>query len=130
MARCISQAPSWVPNRLFCGVATAFPNSLRVRRLRVPMLFLSSAQDDVVPPVMMRRLYDDCLTGAKRFVTFAASGHVDAWMARGYVQTWQAFAQNVLNGQVENDLVRIGHYAHDDDHQKTMDSELDAIQMV
>ena len=94
------------------------------------MLFLSSAQDDVVPPMMMRRLYDTCLTRAKRFVTFAASGHVDAWMARGYVQAWNAFAQNIAEGLVENDLVRIGNYVGDRNGNEGTSTDVISIETI
>ena len=97
LARLIVKAPPWIPDRLFCGAGGSFRSSARVRGVEsIPMLFFSGSLDDVVPPSMMRRLFEACPARAKRLVTFPTGGHVDTWMAGGYVEAWRTFAKEVF----------------------------------
>ena len=136
MARVIggvsSSATSWIPDRLFCGLVDSFPNLSRIRQLYVPTLFISGSKDSVVPPLMMRRLYDSCSTRAKKLQTFRESGHVDCWMARGYVDAWREFARSVDDGGAEiasvEDFVNNNNNNDERHEEKTRDN--DTIQNV
>jgi fermentation-respiration switch protein FrsA (DUF1100 family) len=51
----------------------------KVKSLKMPALFLSGRQDELVPPVMMDRLYESCTSSSKEFIPFEHGHHMDTW---------------------------------------------------
>lgn len=72
-----------------------FPNDERVKKIEIPVLFLSGLQDALIPSWMMRSLHDMCSSSLKRLVTFDHGGHNDTWQSRGYYGAWSHFQKEV-----------------------------------
>ena len=128
LAKLMTRVPSWIPDRLFCGIATSFHSLTRVFDIKVPMLFLSGSLDDIVPETMMRRLYENCPVRAKRLVSFGSSGHVDTWMAKGYMEAWRAFATDVLGGT--NELETFGNYLNNNGEKEKLDQMHHVVDVI
>eukprot|EP00850_Spirogloea_muscicola_P001188 SM000004S15058 [mRNA] locus=s4:1001807:1003317:+ [translate_table: standard] len=59
------------------------PNAPQVH---TPVLFLAGLQDEMVPPVQMRRLFEQCKTDPRNaavFVEFRTGAHMDTWVKGG-----------------------------------------------
>jgi fermentation-respiration switch protein FrsA (DUF1100 family) len=50
----------------------------------LPVLFISGGMDELVPPPMMRSLFDACVSKSKKFVVFVEGTHMETWQATGY----------------------------------------------
>jgi len=71
-----------------------FPSDERVRTLTVPLLFLSSEKDPLIPTRHMRLLHDAAdHSSDRRFYLIAGAGHNDAWQTGGvaYYAQWRNF---------------------------------------
>ncbi len=68
----------WLPSAL---IATRFDNLAKLPRVRVPVLFLHSREDDVVPFEMSRRNFEAAL-GPKRFLEMRGT-HNDGFLETG-----------------------------------------------
>jgi pimeloyl-ACP methyl ester carboxylesterase len=69
-----------------------------IRSVTGPMLFISSAKDELVPPSHMRALHDSArAVGYKRFLNLPDSGHNDAPAASGYAESIGTFLNDVLS---------------------------------
>jgi len=69
-------------------------NLERIQDLEVPLLFLSGAKDEMVPPLHTRRLHEAAKASRlKRLVSFPTGMHNDTWDKGGadYVQAMQQF---------------------------------------
>lgn len=49
----------------------------------IPMLFISGAKDDLVPPAQMEALCDSCTSTNKTVLSVEAGGHMDSWKKAG-----------------------------------------------
>ena len=67
-------------------VSLEWDNLRRVRRVpaSVPVLFVSSSRDELVPPEHMRALHAACPSPRKRFAAFAKGRHNTVHAQRGY----------------------------------------------
>ena len=54
---------------------------------KVPVLFLSGRQDELVPPAHMDALHAACNSTTKRFQRFAQGTHNDTCIQQGYFET-------------------------------------------
>lgn len=70
-----------------------WPSESSIRKLRtdMPVLFLSGAKDELVPPDHMRELYRACASTRKEWREFADGDHNATCMQRGYFETIHAF---------------------------------------
>ncbi len=74
-----------------------FPSDERVRNLTVPILFLSSEKDPLIPTRHMRLLHDAADRSVdRRFYLVAGAGHNDAWQTGGvaYYAQWRDFVSS------------------------------------
>ncbi|CAI7752632.1 unnamed protein product, partial [Closterium sp. NIES-54] len=63
-------------------------------QIDTPILFLSGAKDELVPPAHMRQLYAEAQRntgGSSLFVEVAAGGHMDTWL-RGGQRYWRVLS--------------------------------------
>ena len=63
----------------------------KVKSLQMPTLFISGRQDELVPPIMMDRLYAACASPNKEFLPFEHGHHMDTWDQAHYynqLQNW------------------------------------------
>eukprot|EP00741_Cyanophora_paradoxa_P005664 tig00000939_g5491.t1 len=74
--------PVLKPFKILCR--NHWPNGERVPRLKCPLLFLSGARDELIPPSMMRRLFDTADRSAYKEMQVYPSGmHNDTWLRGG-----------------------------------------------
>ena len=77
-----------------------FKNQYRSRRkvcrVSAPTLFLSGADDQLIPPRMMRELFVGCGAEIKRLVPFKKGGHNDTWMCNNYYAAFRFFLDEVV----------------------------------
>ncbi|CAI7882888.1 unnamed protein product [Closterium sp. NIES-53] len=65
-----------------------------IGKIDTPILFLSGAKDELVPPAHMRQLYAEAQRntgGSSLFVEVAAGGHMDTWL-RGGQRYWRVLS--------------------------------------
>lgn len=61
-----------------------------VKDIKIPFLFISSSQDELVPAHMMKTLYENSTSPNKNLIEFP-TGHMDAWTHPTYfdsLKTW------------------------------------------
>ncbi|EXJ79201.1 hypothetical protein A1O3_08702 [Capronia epimyces CBS 606.96] len=76
----------------------------RVNDTEVPILFLSGLQDEIVPPSMMKTLYEQCRT-RKVWKEFPGGDHNSTVAEPGYFDAvWQFLVQDVLRGSRKTNL--------------------------
>ncbi|GJQ15952.1 hypothetical protein GpartN1_g7743.t1 [Galdieria partita] len=69
-----------------------WPSLQRIRKIRIPILFLSGLRDGFVPPKMMKKLYEEAnSTSFKKFVSFVHGTHNRTWIMEGYYEAWKEF---------------------------------------
>ena len=70
-----------------------------VDKLEMPVLFISSTQDELVPPYMMEQLYDRCRSPKKAIQRYPHH-HMDAWVHSDYFENIAAWCyQHGLSSQ-------------------------------
>ncbi|ELT92541.1 hypothetical protein CAPTEDRAFT_92523 [Capitella teleta] len=72
-----------------------YPSDQRISHLSVPSLFLSGSSDNLIPPIMMHKLYELSCSPLKRLAKFPAGTHNDTWMSPGYYETMNRFLVEV-----------------------------------
>ncbi|KAF8283547.1 putative Serine peptidase, Clan SC, Family S09X [Trypanosoma cruzi] len=74
-----------------------------VKRIRVPLLFLSGKSDELVPPSQMQRLYAAASKSnvMRKFVEFAEGAHNTLPLMGGYSEVIDVFVQEVLRLEAE-----------------------------
>lgn len=78
-----------------------WPSSDRIRDLKVPFLFLSGQQDEIVPARNMRTLYDAAVTSKSRTLSLFPNGtHNDTW-EKGGEQYWLSLCEFVEKWAVQ-----------------------------
>ncbi|KAH9512651.1 Alpha/beta hydrolase domain-containing protein 13 [Bulinus truncatus] len=73
-----------------------FPSLHRIESVTSPTLFLSGNMDELVPPKMMKELYNRSKSNLKRLELFANGTHNDTWMCPGYYEAWMRFIPEAL----------------------------------
>lgn len=69
-------------------------NSLQaVAHITKPILFLSGGCDELVPPSMMRQLYERCRSTHKRLKVLEAGTHNETWQQPGYYAAIEQFIE-------------------------------------
>ncbi|XP_055387433.1 protein ABHD13 [Condylostylus longicornis] len=73
-------------------------NSLKkIKSVTMPCLFISGLADTLVPPRMMRQLYNDCESKKKRLIELSGGSHNDTWICAGYYQAIANFLDMCRN---------------------------------
>ncbi|KAI1757022.1 alpha/beta-hydrolase [Xylaria castorea] len=65
----------------------------------VPILFLSGLQDEIVPPVHMRRLYEVTTTPTKVWKTLPGGDHNSSVLEEGYFEAITDFVSNIAGSE-------------------------------
>ena len=102
--------------RLFPSLAPFLPFMLRlrydtlsaVRRTRIPAMFVSGLQDEVVPPPMMQELFEAHPGPSKRIVHIPDGDHNRTWERGGnkYMLAFNAFLATTAIARLENESLR------------------------
>ncbi|CAF2093983.1 unnamed protein product [Rotaria magnacalcarata] len=73
----IDYIPHWCFKNLYQSIKI-------MRHIKVPVLFISGAQDELVPPPMMRQLFEECTSTKKQLVSFPDGQHNTTWLSNNY----------------------------------------------
>jgi hypothetical protein len=57
----------------------------------LPILFLAAEKDELVPPQMMKQLYEECTSTSKQIQYFANGTHNNTWIEPGYFRAMHKF---------------------------------------
>ncbi|RDA92622.1 hypothetical protein CP533_1470 [Ophiocordyceps camponoti-saundersi (nom. inval.)] len=68
---------------------------------RVPVLFLSGLQDEIVPPDHMRQLHEICNAPSKRWKPLPGGDHNSSVLEQGYFEAIAEFIAEVVSDSVE-----------------------------
>jgi fermentation-respiration switch protein FrsA (DUF1100 family) len=68
---------------------------------KVPILFLSGLQDEIVPPHHMKKLYDICVAPNKRWKPFPGGDHNSSVLEEGYFEAIDDFVSEVTGLSAE-----------------------------
>ncbi len=85
-----------------------WPSMERIASITVPILFLSSEHDEVVPAPLMRRLFDSATaTSTKRMLFLPDCTHNDAWIKGGlpYLNGMRAYLELVFGSKAKDGIV-------------------------
>ncbi|CAF0998244.1 unnamed protein product [Adineta ricciae] len=74
-----------------CYYKNLYSSISKIRHIKVPILFLSGEQDELVPPQMMRKLHDECQSTKKQLTLFSDGQHNTTWLTRNYSTQIQKF---------------------------------------
>jgi len=69
----------------------------KVKFLTLPSLFISGQADTMIPPIMMKVLFDRSNSRLKRLLKIEEGNHNDTWLRPGYFQFITKFIQEVRN---------------------------------
>ena len=79
-------------------------NMTKVPKITAPMLFLSSAKDELIPPEHMANLYAAATSStSKQFVSFPDAGHNDTYQRDGYFEHIARFME--ISGRAHRKVV-------------------------
>ncbi|CAF1114469.1 unnamed protein product [Adineta steineri] len=67
-----------------CYYKNMFSSITKIRHIKVPVLFLSGEQDELVPPQMMQKLHEECTSSKKQLIVFSDGQHNTTWLSRNY----------------------------------------------
>jgi len=78
----------YVPNWCYKNV---YPSLSKMRYIKVPILFLSGGQDELVPPQMMEKLHEECKSLKKQLFIFPDGQHNTTWLSHDYTSQIRKF---------------------------------------
>ncbi|CAG0904052.1 unnamed protein product, partial [Cyprideis torosa] len=65
-------------------LAIVYNSLAKIPAVTLPTLFLSGLQDTLIPPKMVKELYNACGSVSKRLVTFSTGNHNNTWDCQGW----------------------------------------------
>lgn len=72
---------------------------------KIPMLFLSGLKDEIVPPIMMKTLFNLCSVENKTWKDFPNGDHNSTVAEPGYFDTiWEFVVEEVMPGNAKEKL--------------------------
>lgn len=74
-----------------------------VAHCRMPMLFVSGLSDQLIPPVMMKQLYELSPARTKRLAIFPEGTHNDTWQCQGYFAALEQFMKELLKSHAHEE---------------------------
>ncbi|XP_030643059.1 protein ABHD13-like [Chanos chanos] len=74
---------------------------------QMPSLFISGLSDKIVPPVMMRQLYELSPSQTKHLATFPEGTHNDTWKCQGYFAALEQFMKDLLKNHTREETVQV-----------------------
>ncbi|KAF7215665.1 protein ABHD13 [Nothobranchius furzeri] len=70
---------------------------------RMPSLFVSGLSDQLIPPVMMKQLYEMSPSRTKRLAIFPEGTHNDTWQCQGYFVALEQFIKDLLKSHAHEE---------------------------
>ncbi|XP_061091159.1 protein ABHD13 [Conger conger] len=74
-----------------------------VAQCRMPSLFVSGLSDQLIPPVMMKQLYELSPSRTKRMAIFPDGTHNDTWQCPGYFAALEQFVKDLLKNHAREE---------------------------
>ncbi|XP_064182615.1 protein ABHD13 [Anguilla rostrata] len=74
-----------------------------VAQCRMPTLFVSGLSDQLIPPVMMKQLYELSPARTKRMAVFPDGTHNDTWQCPGYFAALEQFIKDLLTSHAHQE---------------------------
>lgn len=99
---------SFLPMRLlplWC-YRNQFLSYRQVALCRMPSLFISGLSDQLIPPVMMKQLYELSPSRTKRLAIFPEGTHNDTWQCQGYFPALEQFVRDLLKSHAREEIVQ------------------------
>ncbi|KAL7384944.1 hypothetical protein ABVT39_012180 [Epinephelus coioides] len=96
---------SFMPMRLlplWC-YRNQFLSYRQVALCRMPSLFVSGLSDQLIPPVMMKQLYELSPARTKRLAIFPEGTHNDTWQCQGYFAALEQFMKDLLKSHAHEE---------------------------
>lgn len=90
---------SFLPMRylpLWC-YKNKFLSYRKISQCRMPSLFISGLSDQLIPPFMMKQLYELSPSRTKRMAIFPDGTHNDTWQCQGYFAALEQFIKELTN---------------------------------
>lgn len=78
----------------------------QVTQCRMPSLFVSGLSDQLIPPVMMKQLYELSPARTKRLGIFPEGTHNDTWQCQGYFAALEQFMRELLKSHAQEELAQ------------------------
>jgi len=80
----LDYVPIWCYKNVFSSITN-------IRHIKVPVLFLSGEQDELVPPQMMQKLHEECQSSKKQLILFSDGQHNTTWLSNNYTNQIRHF---------------------------------------
>lgn len=99
---------SFLPMRLlplWC-YKNQFLSYRQVLQCRMPSLFVSGLSDQLIPPVMMKQLYELSPARTKRLAIFPEGTHNDTWQCQGYFTALEQFMKDLMKSHANEESVQ------------------------
>ncbi|XP_007891662.1 protein ABHD13 isoform X1 [Callorhinchus milii] len=76
----------------------------KILQCRMPSLFISGLSDQLIPPVMMKQLYELSTSRTKRLAIFPDGTHNDTWQCQGYFAALEQFIKELLKNHSHEEI--------------------------
>ncbi|XP_010878703.2 protein ABHD13 [Esox lucius] len=99
---------SFLPMRLlplWC-YRNQFLSYRQVAQCRMPSLFVSGLSDQLIPPIMMKQLYELSPSRTKRLAIFPEGTHNDTWQCQGYFAALEQFVRDLMKSHAREENVQ------------------------
>ncbi|CAL8369004.1 unnamed protein product [Arctogadus glacialis] len=99
---------SFLPMRLLplCCYRNQFLSYRQITQCRMPSLFVSGLSDQLIPPLMMKQLYELSPARTKRLAIFPEGTHNDTWQCHGYFPALEQFIRELLKSHAHEEGVQ------------------------
>ncbi|KAG2456579.1 protein ABHD13 [Erpetoichthys calabaricus] len=78
----------------------------KITQCRMPSLFISGLSDQLIPPVMMKQLYELSPSRTKRMAIFPDGTHNDTWQCQGYFTALEQFIKELLKSHSHEETTK------------------------
>ncbi|KAF3825669.1 hypothetical protein GH733_006496 [Mirounga leonina] len=78
----------------------------KISQCRMPSLFISGLSDQLIPPVMMKQLYELSPSRTKRLAVFPDGTHNDTWQCQDYFPALEQFIREVLKSRSPGEMAK------------------------
>ncbi|XP_072200699.1 protein ABHD13 isoform X1 [Excalfactoria chinensis] len=78
----------------------------KISQCRMPSLFISGLSDQLIPPVMMKQLYELSPARTKRLAIFPDGTHNDTWQCQGYFTALEQFIKEVIKSHSSEEMAK------------------------
>ncbi|XP_029460406.1 protein ABHD13 [Rhinatrema bivittatum] len=83
-----------------------FLSHRKISQCRMPSLFISGLSDQLIPPVMMKQLYELSPSRTKRLAVFPDGTHNDTWQCQGYFPAVEQFIKEVIKDHCTEEVAK------------------------